>query len=284
MRFFRRGENGGAATAGTPIITEPTNEVEAATPAPARGGATTTTSILRDLLIVTYAVPAGRVAGILPDGLPADVLPGADGELVAFVQTVCAFHENSRWSPLPDGAGRSFHQASYRILTRREKRRSAFEWRTFVSTSETHAAKRTLDNHADYARFSFFIDGDPARASYRRYTIRAVGDLGKTELEVCALPEPPPVPAPFGSLADMTDFLTRRDDYYADAPLLKTRYALTAQTHDLLNPVYAELTAAKLTPFTLAGVLTAQEALTPLCVLLQPSLTIYSRPPRLVKF
>ena len=275
MNLFRRARPADAET--PPAVSD-------TAPVAVKGGATTTTTILRDLLIVTYAAPTERVRPLLPEGLPPDQLPGSEGELISFVQVVCAFHENARWSPLPGSAGSSFHQASYRILTRRDGRRGAFHWRTFVSASDTHAAKRTLDKQADFARFSFFIDGDPARRAYRRYTLRAIGDLGKTELEVGALPEPAPAPAPFGSLADMTDFLTRRDDHYLDTPLLKTRYSLVTQSHEPLTPTYATLVAAKLTPWTQAGVLLPGELLTPISVLLQPSLTLYARPPRFIKF
>jgi hypothetical protein len=286
MRFFRWGTNADMATddaTETAQTESDTDSPESAIPS-ARGGATTSTSILRDLMIVTYAVPAERVVGALPAGLPAEILPGPEGDPVAFVQVVTAFVEDARWSPLPGGVGRSFHQASYRILTRYEKRRGAFHWRTFVSTTETHATKRALDNYADYARFSFFIDGDPARSAYRKYSLRAVGDLGKTEIEVRALSEPPTPPIPFGSLTDMVGFLTLREDHFADAPLLKHRYTLFAQSHDPLTPIYGEVNSAKLTPFLLAGILKPEELGRPLCVLLQPALTIFSRPPRLVSF
>ena len=147
MNLFRRNKSSEDAA---PVLAAESR------PNMAKGGATTTTALVRDLLIVTYAVPVERLRPLLPAGLAPDQLPGADGESVGFAQTLCGFYEDARWSPLPDGAGQSFHQASYRILTRREGRRGAFHWRTFVSASENHAAKRILDKQADFARFLLF--------------------------------------------------------------------------------------------------------------------------------
>jgi hypothetical protein len=257
---------------------------EVAGPAPVKGSAATGTTLERDLLIVTYAVPAARVRAHLPEGLSPDLLPGPDGESLAFLQTLCAYHEDARWSPLPGFAGTSFHQVAYRILTRRAGKRSVFILRTFVSTSELHATKRAIAREADFARFTFFIDGDPARNAYHRYHIRAVGDLGQTNLEVNALPEPPPVPAPFGKADDMVTFLTQREENYFKASVPKNAIGLSPTRHDPLTPAYGELaTAPRLTPWTELKLLTPDELQHPLTVYLQAALTVYAYPPRLVR-
>jgi len=262
---------------------KPTTAGEAAGPAPVKGNAATGTTLERDLLIVTYAVPATRVRAHLPEGLSPDLLPGPDGEPLAFLQTLCAYHEDARWSPLPGFAGTSFHQVAYRILTRRAGKRGVFILRTFVSTSELHATKRAIAREADYARFTFFIDGDPARNANHRYHIRAVGDLGQTNLEVKALPEPPPVPAPFGKAEDMVTFLTQREENYFKASVPKNAIGLSPTRHDPLSPAYGELAAARLTPWTELKLLTPDELLHPLAVYLQAALTVYAYPPRLVR-
>src|SRR5436305_358654 len=77
-------------------------------------------------------------------------------------------HEEARWSPLPGSAGTSYHQVMYRVLTRKEGQRGAFVLRTFVSGQDfLHYTRRAIEQTIDHARFTVFVDGNPARGSYR---------------------------------------------------------------------------------------------------------------------
>lgn len=271
------------------------------TPAEAKGGAGTFAATLRDLLVVTYAVPPARVAPHLPPGLVLDRLPGPEGEPIAFVQVLCAFHEDARWSPLPGGVGQDFHQVTYRVLARKAAKEKENKdsksisvpgvWvlRTFVSASELHLTQRAVGREADFARFSLYIDGDPARGTYRSYSVRAVGDTGITDLKVRILPDAPPPPIPFGKTEDMVAFLTGREENYYRASVPKDAVGLLPTRQGPLSPVWGELTSARLTALTDPkarqglDILTAAELTNPLAVFVQPALTLYSYPPRLAK-
>ena len=247
---------------------------------PERGAATMTVT-LRDFLIVTYAVPAERARPHVPEGLPLDRLPGPDGEPLAFLQTTCFFNDHFHWSPLP-GPGLSYHQSTYRILTRVGGRRGAYFLRTYLSTSESYLSQRALAREVDQARFFVHITGDPTREQYAAYTLRAVGERGQTALDVRGLPGAPPVlPAPFTRPEEMTFFLTQREEgYYAAA----TRgVGLLPVEHAPLRPVWADLVAARFTLWTDMGLLDSEDLLNPLAVLIQPSVVFTAFPPRLAR-
>jgi hypothetical protein len=248
-----------------------------------RGGVASSTTTLRDLLIVTYAVSVDKAKALVPEGLPLDKLPGPDGELTAFAQTLVAYHEDARWSPLPGAVGASFHQISYRLLTRLDGKKGAFEVRTFTSSSELHITQRALHRSADYARMTLFIDGNPARAQYRSYTVRASGDLGKTELDVNVLPDAPTPPAPFSSTTDMVSFLADRDEIYFRASAPKDRVRRMVVDSGAYAPLFGEVTYARLTTWTELGLLASDDLMRPLAVVIQPALPVVARTPRLAK-
>ena len=249
----------------------------------------TATLTLRDLLVLTYAVPAEAVRPHLPENLPLDMLPSLEGERMAFIQTTCAFHEKARWSVLPEKAGgQSFHQITYRVLTRREGRRGAFALRTYVSSDEGRAAQRAISRDADFARFNIYIAGDPARATYDSYGLRAQGDVGKTQIEARALPGPIAMPFPFGSVDELATFLVDRPDNYFRASAPKSGIGLLTQEYGPLTkpspPVALELTeTARLTLWTGLDLFPATDPPAPYAALVFPSVTVMSRPPRFAK-
>jgi hypothetical protein len=274
-------------------------------------GAAALSGTLHDWLLITWALPAEKVRPHVPAGLALDVLPGPDGSLIAFVQVECLYHESFRWAPLRSGSGQSFHQVTYRVLTRRKGRRGVFDLRTYLSTEEARNARRVLAREADFARFTIHISGDPAREQYEAYQLRAVGDRGQTSVELtlpttvrgqstpggdAALEEdatsdtaPPttpvarPAPPPFARFADMVTFLTQRDEEYFAAPLLKDGVVLAPLHHESLTPQTADVKAMRASLLTDLGLVTADDLLKPLAVLLQPSLKVTAYPPRLVK-
>jgi Uncharacterized conserved protein (COG2071). len=255
------------------------------------------TARLLDCLVLTYAVPADRARAHLPEGLAPDLLPGPDGEPLAFLQTVCAYWEDLRWSPAPAKSGDSYHRCDYRILTRRAgKQRGAFSVCLFVSTSSAHLTQRALARNADYARFGVHINGDPVRGQFDTYSLRVSGDLGKTEVEVsgrvaateegeeaAALPVPAEAAPPFGSFDDMASFLTRREEWYYAAALPKHGVGLTPVEHAPLTPTPGRLVSAKLTPWSTLELLTPEEQQAPLSVLVEPAVNLTLYPPRLLK-
>lgn len=260
--------------------------------APERGAATFTVT-LRDFLVVSYAVPAERARPHVPESLPLDTRPGPDGQPLAFVQTTCFYNDNFHWSPTgPGGPGLSYYQSTYRILTRRGERRGAFFLRSYLGTSESFAAQRTIAREVDYAPFSVHIGGDFTQGRYERYTVRAVSERGQTALDVRGGGESAPPPAPyFADADDEAFFLTQREEgYYYAATVGAGRgggnntVGLLPVAHAPFRPVRAELVAARLTLWTDdLNLLEKDDLLRPVAVLIQPSVVFTSFPPRPVR-
>ncbi|MES2459449.1 MAG: DUF2071 domain-containing protein [Armatimonadota bacterium] len=289
-------------------------------------GAATITGTLRDYLVVTWAVPADKVRPQVPAELPLDVLPNASGELTAFLQVVCFYGENIHWSPLQnDPLAQSYHQVTYRLLTRYKNKRGAFNLRSYFSTEEVRNTQRVVAREVDYARFFVHINGDPARNTYSSYNLRAVGDRGQTSVEVTfdaseaaettsastpfadfdemaqyltqmavaedaekaaiAVPvKAVPIPAPFSKFEDMSLFLTQREEVYFASSAPKTGIGLTPVHHEPLQPRSGILKSARASLFTDQKLLTPEDLLQPVAVLLQPSFTLTTYPPRLARF
>ena len=254
-------------------------------------GAATVTGTLRDYLVVTWAVPADadKVRAHVPAELPLDVLPNADGELTAFLQVVCFYGENIHWSPLQnDPLAQSYHQVTYRVLTRYQNKRGVFNLRSYFSTEEVRNKQRVVAREVDYARFFVHINGDPARKTYSSYNLRSVGDRGQTSVEAIFADsdaaETLTVPVPFATFEDMALFLTQRDEAYFAASAPKTGIGLTPVHHEPLQPRMGVLKVARASLFTDLKLLTPDDLLKPTAVLLQPSFTLTTYPPRLARF
>ncbi len=251
-------------------------------------GAGTATLRLSDIAVLTYTVPLERVTPLVPDGFIPDRLPDASGEPVAFVQTTCAFCEEARWSPAPEGTGEAYREITYRVLGRAEKGKPGVcIVRAFYSADRVYLAQRALQKEADFARTSVHISGDPVRGSFNGYQLRTVADRGTTEWEIATAADPDAVPAPFGNRDDMTRFLLRREATYfalSTGPKGWTGYAPVALPVELPAPTIARLVSARLTPWRELGVLSVEAANTPQSVLYLPALTVTAYPPRPVKF
>ncbi|MDX1934702.1 MAG: DUF2071 domain-containing protein [Capsulimonadales bacterium] len=268
--------------------------VESGPEPPVRTNPTMTRATVRDHLIVTYAVPPERVVPHLPEGLVPDRLPNVQGDLTAFVQVTCGLFQSARWAPLPELAGDDFFQVTFRILVRRavaepdrdrtENRGGVWVIRTLASTAERHLSRRLVDRSADFARIRLFVDGDPARGRYSLYQVRAEADDGPTNLSI-TFPEMPTesVPAPFGSLADMTGFLTERPEQFFRMPIPGSAVGYLSLRQDPVTALQGELTAARIAPLIEAKLLTGDEAAAPQSTLLIPSVTLQAYPPRPIR-
>ncbi len=251
-------------------------------------GAATLTLRLSDIAVVTYAVPVERVVAHLPNGFTPDLLPNENGDLVAFVQTTCAFCEEARWSPAPAGSGEAYREITYRVLGRTDKAKpAAYVLRSFYTGDRVYLAQRAMQKEADFARATVHISGDPVRGSFNGYQLRTVADRGTTEWDIATADEPDNVPLPFGTKEDMARFLLRRESSYftlSTGPKEWIGFAPTAFPANMPEPTLAKLVSARLTPWRELGVLTAEEANVPQSVLYLPTLTLSAYPPRPVRF
>ncbi len=254
--------------------------------APEKGAATATLR-LSDMAVLTYTVPTARVTPHLPDGFMPDRLPNENGELVAFVQTTCAFYEDARWALSPEGSGETYREITYRVLGRVSGGRpGAFILRSFYTADRMYLAQRVLQKDADFARATVHIAGDPVRGSFNGYQLRTVADRGTTEWDLCPSDNPALIPVPFATLDDMSQFLLRREAIYFTPSAGAEGWvggAPIAFPAVIPTPTLVKLVSARLTPWRELAVLSVEEAGAPHSVLYLPALTLSAYPPRPVK-
>jgi hypothetical protein len=172
-------------------------------------GAATATATLRDYLVVTWAVAEESLRPLVPESLPLDRLPGPDGALFGFVQLTCALHEATRWSPLPETLGDSYHRADLRILVRPEgSEPGAFVRTSYISAPGVVGALFPVAKGADEGRFKLHVAGNPAGETFESYTARISTDGVQAEVSVKAADEAPSTP--FGPWETLTPYLTQR--------------------------------------------------------------------------
>jgi Uncharacterized conserved protein (COG2071) len=243
----------------------------------------TATSSLLDLVVVTWAVPAERVASLVPKGLSLDRLPNAEGELTAFVQFACALHAGRRWSPLPANSGDAFHRADFRVLVRPSvgevRTPATFLLRAMLSTEEARLSMRAIAKEAKFGRFVLHIAGNPALGECERYELTLRDDDSQTtQITAEAKSADDPVPTPFASSSDMARFLLARDETYYAGSL--SGVGKVPFTRNEYVPKPLQLVSAKLPFFSSQNILTESEIAEPLCVLYQPNLAVSVYPPR----
>jgi hypothetical protein len=254
----------------------------------------TATSSLLDLVVITWAVPAERVASLVPKGLSLDRLPNAEGELTAFVQFACALHAGRRWSPLPANSGDAFHRADFRVLVRptnapsgSDKTPATFLLQALLSTEEARLSMRAIAKEAKFGRFALHIAGNPALGVCERYeltlrddnsqTTQITAEGGSAEDNIKDAVENS-APAPFASSEDMAKFLLARDEtYYAGSLSGVGKVPFTRSEY---NPKPMRLLSAKIPFFVNQNILTESELAKPLCTLYQPGLVASVYPPR----
>ena len=151
-------------------------------------------------------------------------------------------------------------------------------------------AQRALSRDADFARFWLYISGDPARGPYKNYSLRSVGDLGQTNVEVRAhtSEETIPTPAPFATTDEMADFFVRRNEIYfrASAPRANSVGVVPTETVVSQSGVgfqTGEIVSARQTLWAELGIVSPEAQLRPFSVLLYGQMQVTSRPPRFAK-
>jgi Uncharacterized conserved protein (COG2071) len=207
-------------------------------------GLATATGTLRDLLIVTWAVPEEKLRSFVPESLPLDRLPTAEG-LCGFVQFTCALHEATRWSPLPEALGDSYHRADVRVLVRPESGDpGAFVVASYISAPGIVGALYPVAKGADEGRFKFHLAGNPAIGSFTGGTVRVSTDGTQAEIVVKDAPQGAPT-TPFGTWESLTPYFTNRPSQLW-AARVGAGLTLFPTHHEPLTPQPGVLVSAQL--------------------------------------
>ncbi len=235
-------------------------------------GIVTATATLRDLLVVTWAVPESELRPLVPDTLPLDRLPGEGGALFGFVQLTCALHEATRWSPLPEALGDSYHRADVRVLVRPEHGDpGVFVLHSYISAPGIVGALFPVTKGADEGRFKLHVAGNPVHDAFSSYTVRVSTDGIQAEATVQPTLEPPATP--FGPWETLTPYLTQRLPHFW-AARVGSGLTLIPTHHEPLAPKPGVLESATLRALTGIGLGEA------VAVHYQRSLAVTGYPPR----
>lgn len=236
---------------------------------------TTASAVLRDLFIVTWAVPEAAVRALVPAEIVLDRLPGADGQLQAFLQLVFALREDARWSPLPASLGEDYHQATLQVLTRVGEERGTLVLKHFTGSTRVAGTLFPVSRAVDEARFHVYVAGDPARQTFSKLAVKVTTDAVQVHLRAEA--EERPETTPIGRWSDTVRFLTQRPNLLHPARLDKEGFTLFRTEHAPLNPRAARLTHQILRPWD------DLELGEPLLALYQAELPVTTTPPKRFK-
>lgn len=232
----------------------------------------TATATLRDLFIVTWAIPEAAARTLVPEGIVLDRLPNSEGELQAFVQFVFALREDARWSPLPSQWGNDYHEATLQVLTRTHGERSAYVVKHFTGNSRVAGTLFPFTKAVEEGHFHVYVAGDPARQTFEKLGIKITTDAVQVHLrgEVSDTPETTPV----GRWHDAVAFLTERPLALHPARLPKEAITLFKTEHLPLVPRAVKLTHRVLRPL---DTLALGE---PILALYQAELTVTAHGPK----
>ncbi|TVP67750.1 MAG: hypothetical protein EA340_09985 [Nitriliruptor sp.] len=219
---------------------------------------------VRDFALVTYLVPAERLASLLLPGLELQTVDRHETSW-AFVSASCFLNHELRWAAGPSPTW-TFYQSTYRTYVRRGEDVGTLFLASYVETLPATLGQKLGLANTQRARFAVDIDRDPS-GGYRSY--RAVIDAGddRAHLEVSAT-EAPHAPEPFGSPDDHVRFLTHRLHGYAHAA---TGLPIDAQVeHDEMVAYGGRLLRAYFPPLDAMGLLDPTEQRRPYSVLVAP--------------
>jgi Uncharacterized conserved protein (COG2071) len=230
------------------------------------------TAVLHDLLVVTWAVPADKLAPLVPAGTILERLPDSEGTLLGFVQLVFALRDDARWSLLPASMGEDFHEITLQVLTRTEQGPSAFVVQHFVDSSQIAASLLPFTQTTEEGRFHVYVAGDPARQTFERIGVKLTTHSVQVHLrgEATETPERTLI----GPWHQSVSFLSRLSHQCHSARLPKNSLSVFRTEHPPLKPMAVKLTHQIVRPFD------ALELGEPLLAFYQAELPLTSLPIR----
>ena len=231
---------------------------------------------VENFALVTYRVPASRVAPLVPDPYEHEVFEDAS-EPYCFVSTSCFCNRRFRVTGLP-WPHLTFNESTYRIYVSYRGRRSVYFLGRYLGRIPATGPQRVVARDTWPADFDVWTDhGDDG---YRRYDFRADGPKGETSFAISAA-RPPAALGPFDSALEHTQYLTYR---------LSGLFTATGGfqghmpvSHPPMKCFEGDLGSARLDLWDDTGVLTREEAQRPFSVLVAPLVPFVLHSPRPVR-
>ncbi|MGH9393269.1 MAG: DUF2071 domain-containing protein [Terriglobales bacterium] len=216
---------------------------------------------LRNLLYVIHTVAPERIAALMPAGVEPDLRDTAQGPR-AYLATV-ALEAGAAFPYVLTG----FRQVNYRIYVRHETEPGVLFVRSWVS-ARAAAAVLSLAIPTEHAVVEIRIDD--AAAPYQRYQVRA--HAGDHHLAMDAEADPAPCYPGFASRDEAVHFLTHRLNGFSAGAHPKSGLSVIRVSHPAMDPLPARVRIASADQWTSAGILTPEEAASPLLALIQPEM------------
>lgn len=228
---------------------------------------------VRDFALVTYRVPADRLAPHLPDALEAQTFED-EGRSWVFVTASCFLNERLRWAGAPSPRTTTY-QSTYRTYVSHGRDVGAFFFTSYVETiSGTFAQKLGLADTRQ-ATFDVRIERDD-ELGYRSYRAEIDADDGHAVLDLRATDRPPVVP-PFSSPQEHVRFITHRLHGYSYS---LAGVPVNAQVeHDLMPAFGGELVEGRFPPLDRLELVEPAEQGRPHSVLVSPGVRFELLPP-----
>lgn len=226
------------------------------------GWATSLSVDVADFVLVTWAVPAGRVRPHVPQRLQLDTFSDGAGIERAWVTTTCFRNRGFRYTPAP-APRLTFWESTFRTYVRSDRGEGgAYFIRRYVETRAALAVQRPIDRHVWRADFAVEVEHD--EECIDRYRCDAAGERGDVRfaLRIDRVPQPH---RPFDTGEAMVQFLTYRlSGFFAAQPRGVGHMPVE---HPRMTARQGELLEGSFEPWREIGVLDAEEVGAPYCVL-----------------
>lgn len=217
-----------------------------------------------DFALITYVVPAERLAGRLPRGLELQTFE-TDGRRAAFVSASCFLNRDLRWAGGPSPR-MTAHQSTYRTYVTRGEKVGSFFFSSYVGTALGTLGQKLGLADTRRARFTVDVERQPD-GGYRSYSADIVADDGHTHLRLVA-EDPPPRVAPFRTPGEHVRFITHRLHGFSYSVF---GFPLDAQVeHAEMSAFGGRLVEGHFPPLTRLGLVHTNEQRDPHSVLVAP--------------
>lgn len=228
---------------------------------------------VRNFALVTYDVPAERVARHLPDAYELETFGGPDGTR-AFVTTTCFCNLDFRTALLPYPR-HTFNESTYRTYVTRRGSKGVYFFGRYLGTPVAWSSQRLMARDTYAADFEVDVKG--SSEGFESYRCKAASTSGDTHLSLRA-GDPPQPRGPFNSGEEHAQFLTYRlNGYYTSSAGIQAHMPVE---HPRMDALEGSLDSGRADLWSNLEIVSTDEVNEPFSVLVVPGVTFRLYAPR----
>jgi len=227
------------------------------------------TAMLRHAAFITHLVPAERIHPHLPTGLELETIRDGTGHENALITVGCFQFHGMHWALLPLPR-LDFEQLTYRTYVRLQGRPGVYFFGTWISSLMGFALQRAVA--LNVFRGDFDVRRVYGLHGYEQYAVRVNSRKGDTWFTLRAHDRNESA----GGLA-LTQHLTFRPHGY-----IRSSFGLLSDlqvSHHRMRPWSGELVDGRFGLWERFGILSSEEARSPVSVLIEPEVRFWFLPP-----